>query len=102
MPVSYSRWDRRDAADRNAMGAAALDLCRAMRAMDGVDDARFYWSGTDSLVLLTHGGAGTLSGPPSPQAAAANFALADLAHQTAAETWFDPSQGMEMYNRATG
>ncbi len=102
MPVSYSRWDRRDAADRNAMGAAALDLCRAMRAMDGVADSRFYWTGTDSLVLLTHANGGTLASPPSAQAAAANFALGDLARQTSAETWLDPSQGMEMYSRANG
>lgn len=100
MPVSYSRWDRRDAADRNAMGSAALDLCRAMRAMDGVDDSRFYWCGTDSLVLLTHATAGALGAGPTPEAASANFALADLARQTASETWFDPSQGMEMYTRA--
>ena len=53
MVIGYGRWDRRDGADRDRLGQAALAFCRALRSETGVQDARFYWSGVDSLVVLT-------------------------------------------------
>ncbi len=101
MDAGVTHWERRDGADRNAFGMAALGLCRALKATDGVQDARFYWSGTDNLVVLTHvDSAEVLNRAPSAALAAANFGLADLARETGSETWFDAATGKAMYDAA--
>lgn len=103
MDIGYSRWERRDGADRNALGNAALEYCRALRREDGVNDARFYWSGIDTLSILTHvQSTDALNRVHTPRAARATFALSDLARQTKAEVWLDAHVGEAMYNTAQG
>jgi hypothetical protein len=99
--VGVSHWTRRDDAERALLGQGALDVCKALRAADSVEDARFYWAGPDTVVLqVTTAGADPLMQPPSADAARQLFALADLAHRTGFEMWIDPRQGMEQYAMA--
>lgn len=102
MPVmGVSHWTRRDSADRALLGQAALEVCKALRASDGIDDARFYWTGPDTVVLhVTAQMSGPLSDPPSADAARQFFALADLAHRERYEEWVDPRTAMESYQLA--
>lgn len=103
MDVGFSRWERRDEADRNELGKAALEYCRALRSEDGVNDARFYWSGIDTLSILTYvQSTDALNRVHTARAARATFALSDLARQTRAETWIDAHVGEAMYNTAQG
>lgn len=97
--VTY--WDRRDRADRAALGEAALSFCRATRQQDGVQACRFFWTGPDQVVVLTEAEAmADLDQPPKPDQAQALFGLADLARQTATERWLDPRAGQEAYRVA--
>ncbi len=101
MALGITRWERRDAAGREEVGNAALELCRALRHEEGIEDARFYWTGVDSLaVVATATSAEAITRVPSPAAARANFALANYARQTGAETWMDPRDGQMMWESA--
>jgi len=83
------------------MAMAALEYCRAMRAEEGVSDARFYWSGVDELVILGYvDTADVLNRLASSRFARANFGLADLSRQTDAATWFDAAAGQALYDAA--
>lgn len=105
MPLFLSKHERRDNTDRDAMANAALDLCRATRALDGIRSARFYWANTDTIGLIVDAEAGAFgqgSGQtPSPAQAKAFFALSDLARPTSSETWGEAGAGAEMYRAAT-
>lgn len=99
MAIAFTRWDRRDSADRAALGLAALAYCRA--AKDAGVRARFYWSGADSIVILNEAEApGALDQTPTTDVAKTLFDLADLAHQTAQERWIDPRSGTAAYQAA--
>ena len=101
MAMQVSWWERRDSADRDALGHAALAYCRAARAQPGVRSARFYWLGPDTLVLVED--VESLDIPAEAfQADQARtlFALADLAQRTRAERWQDPGQGEAFYRLA--
>jgi hypothetical protein len=101
MDIGYSRWERRDGADRDAFGLAALEYCRAMREENGVSDARFYWSGVDTVSLLAYvESADVLNRLTGTRFAAATFALADLGRQRAAEMWLDAHVGAAIYAAA--
>lgn len=99
MALSFSRWERRDNADRAAFGLACLEVCRAWKE-SGVR-ARFYWTGPDSVAILGEGeDAAVFDAAPPVSVSRAVFALGDLARQTSAERWIDPRQGAEAYARA--
>ena len=101
MAMQVSWWERRDPADRDALGRAALDHCRALRASEGMRSARFYWIGPDSLVLVEE--VDSLDIPSEAmQADQARtlFALADLAQRTRFERWQDPGSGEAFYRLA--
>lgn len=101
MDIGMSRWERREGADRDQLGRAALAYCRALRGSDGVHGARFYWANPDALVVLTEAeSAAVLYRQASPEVARATFALADLARQTGAETLFDAKAAEAMYRAA--
>ena len=101
--VTVTHWNRRDTTDRAVLGQAAFDLCRAVKAADGVDDARFYWHGPDSVVVqMFSANSEVAQTPPSAEAGRAMFALADLAVRTRLEQWIDPRTGMENYAMAFG
>jgi hypothetical protein len=99
MQVTY--WERRDQADRDAVGRAALVYCRAARGQEGVREARFYWLGPDTLVVAED--VESLDVPSTsvtPDQARALFALADLARRTGQERWQDPGRGEAFYRLA--
>ncbi len=105
MPIQLQVWERRDSADRNALGNTALDLCRISRAVDGIRSSRFYWNGADNVVFLTDGETAaldTLGDPAKVTAdqARALFALADLANATLSMRLGEPRAGAEAYSRA--
>jgi hypothetical protein len=101
MPLHVSKFERQAGADRNALGLAALEACRAARATAGVSDSRFYWVNPNEIAILTDAepgswGPGSGNGPDARNAKA-GFALADLARQTVNETWVDARAGEENY-----
>jgi hypothetical protein len=101
MPILVGRWERRDNADRNALGRAALDVCRANRAADGVRGSRFFWASTDHIVTMTEAeSAQVFDQPATADQARAAFALSDLARPVSTERWADPRAGEDTFHRA--
>jgi hypothetical protein len=101
MAMEVSWWERRDHADRDALGRAALAHCRALRQTAGRRSARFYWLGPDTLVLVED--VESLDVPSEElevEESRTFFALADLARQTRQERWQDPGQGETFYRLA--
>ncbi len=102
--MHVSKLERYSSAEPNALGAAALEWCRAAREHDGVNDSRFYWIDPNEIAVITDAEPGAW-GPGSgseltARAAKAIFGLADLARNTSTETWADARSGAEMFNRA--
>lgn len=100
MAMLVSWWERRDSADRNAFGKAALDFCRATRVRPGMRSSRFYWLNADTVVVANDGEMESFDGPPSPEQAKALFALSDLGRQTAMQRWGDAGAGEQVYRSA--
>ena len=101
MAMQVSWWERRDHADRDAFGQAALAHCRALRGQEGMRSARFYWLGPDTMVLVED--VESLDIPSAgltPDQARTLFALADLARQTRRERWQDAGRGEAFYRLA--
>lgn len=101
MPLHYTRYERRDGVDRDAMGKAALQACRVARGQDGVQDARFYWADWDTVAVLVHAapgkwGVGSGQGP-IPEVAKAGRQLQDLARLTSHEVWAEAGMGEQAY-----
>ena len=80
MPLHVAKYQRFQSADRNALGLAALEFCRAARAADGVNNSRYFWIDPNEIAILTEADPGAWgngsASQPSPRAAAAVFALA--------------------------
>lgn len=101
MAAQLTSWERRGPAERAEFGTRAFELCRAMRAQDGVTNCRFFWTGPDSIVVLTEAESQhVLDDPPKPEVAQALFTLADLGRQTATQRWIDPRDGQDAYTIA--
>ncbi len=101
MAIQITRWERRDNADRNALGQAALDACRASRGIEGTRSCRFYWTSTDGIAMLWDAeSAEVFDQPGTADQARAVFALADLARAVDMERWADPRTGQDVYRRA--
>ena len=101
MPLHVNKYERYQSTDRNDLGVAALELCRAARESDGVTRSRFYWVDANEVAILVEadpGAWGTGSGAQiGARAGAAVFALADLARNTVNEVWTDAGAGEEIY-----
>lgn len=101
MAIQLTRWERRDGADRNELGSAALEVCRASRRAEGAQSCRFYWSSTDGIAILWEAeSAQVFDRPATADQARAMFALSDLAHPSGMERWADPRAGREAYQLA--
>ena len=100
MPIQLYVCERRDNADRMALGNAALAACRSIRAREGINASRFYWYGADTVVILTEGEAAALDAPGDADYARAAFDLMDLARMTMNWRLTDPGSGEETYRRA--
>ncbi len=106
MPMAITTYERRDGADLNALGHAALALCRATRTVEGVR-TRFYWEGPDRIVLITEAAspeafaqADPITGELNADTAKAVFTLADLARLVETRRLQDPAAGVEAYRAA--
>jgi len=103
MPIQISAWERRDSADRNALGGKALELCRIAKACKGMRSARFYWYLADTIVFLWEGEAKALN---NPEAAApvdyyrAAFEFGDMARSIQNWRLSEPRVGEEQYRAA--
>lgn len=101
MPLHYTRYERRDSADRDTMAKAALQLCRAARGQDGVQDARFYWADWDKIAVLVNAAPGKFGlnsgGGPVPEVAKAARQLQDLATLATYEVWGEAAMGEQAY-----
>ena len=101
MAVMVTKFERRDSADRVALGTAALAMCRAQRAVPGVTASRFFWTSADGIAFLVEAeSALSFDEPMKPELAAAVFAVSDLATMTASERWTDPRDGLAVHTRA--
>jgi len=101
MAITVGRWERRDSADREAFGAAALKFCRTLKAREGVRGCRFFWTSSDAIAILSEAESlRVLDEPPTQDMAQALFALDDLARPTGLERWMDPRDGTEVYRLA--
>ena len=100
MPIDFSIWERRDGADRRALGEAAFAACRALRARDGILSSKFYWYRTDKVVFWTEGEEAAFAAQPDANLAQAYFALADLSREIMHCRFSDPRTGEETYKKA--
>ena len=103
MAIAYSRWERRDGADRNDLALAALQFCRRWRTVSGVDSAKYFWVDASTITILVDGEAGSLNVPrfnEDADNARAAFDLDDLCRLTAFETWAEARAGQETHERA--
>jgi hypothetical protein len=101
MAIIVGRWERRDGADLDAFGSAALAYCQAIRARDGVRTSRFFWTSPDQIVVQTEADSQQVfDQPPDATAAKALFALSDLARTSDTERWMDPRDGQRAYRSA--
>jgi hypothetical protein len=101
MAIIVGRWERRDSADRQDMGGAALAYCQALKARDGVRGARFFWVSPDRIAIQTEADSQQVfDEAPDAETAKALFALADLAQAVDTERWMDPRDGQAAYRNA--
>jgi hypothetical protein len=100
MAASIIRWEGRDGADREQLGVAAFNYCRAVRAQ-GATSCRFFWTGPDSVVVFAEADSPHFfDDQPKPEGAQALFALADVARTDGPERWMDPRDGQAAYRSA--
>lgn len=101
MAIMVGRWERRDNADREALGSAALAYCRAVKAREGMRGSRFFWLSADRIVVQTEAdSAQAFDQPADVDTAKALFALSDLARAVDTERWMDPRAGQAAYRSA--
>ena len=101
MALRATYWERRDTADRNALGNAAYDYCRTSRGVKGIRSCRFYWTSADTIVILADAeSAEVFDRPGTPELGKAAFVLSDLARSVRDERWIEPREGVEAYRQA--
>lgn len=90
MPIAYARWEVRESSNRTEVERAAGAYCRALRTVQDVEDAAFYWGPDDSLVVLMYTDEiETIRGGFDPEVGRTLFALGHMARQTSNEIWVE-------------
>ena len=103
MSIEIQIWERRDGGSRETMGNTALEVCRILRKSEGINSARFYWSGTEEIVFWVEGETAALDTPNQKTLAdyiRLGFILADNAKQTLSKRLMDPREGLQTYRTA--
>lgn len=102
MPIGFSRYERRDGADRNELALTALELCRRQKANPKVRSARYYWHGASEIVFITDGEPGwnDYNPNPDPGMTKALFKIDSLARFVGQETWREAGLGTRDWERA--
>ena len=52
MPLHVTKHERFSGADRTELALAALEFCRAVNEVEGVDHSRFYWIDPNEIAIL--------------------------------------------------
>ena len=93
--------ERRDNTDRVAFGNAALASCRAIRAIEGVTSAKFYWYFSDSIVFIAEGERDALDKlADNDDYLRATFEISDMGRIVQNMRLNDPRAGQDNYQRA--
>lgn len=102
MTIQITMWHRKDAADRNDLAFAALQVCRVLRGHDDVESSRLFWQGWNDLAIITEGAPSIIgnSGNPDPPMAKATRELADLADPVQQYQMAEAKQGQEAHQAA--
>ena len=100
MPIELQIYERRDNTNLEDLGNAALNVCRAWRAREGIRSARFYWYAVDIVVFWIEGEAEGFNAPADANSARAGFNFADLARRTMSMRLSEPRAGEEAYRLA--
>jgi len=103
MPVLYEEFRRRPGADRNDLGAAALNWCRVARANnDKIRSAKFYWASYNDIAFIVDGEPGwdNIDGPPNPDFQQAMSAFYDLADRTYSRNLAEAAAGQQAWEAA--
>jgi hypothetical protein len=101
--IVFARFHLRPGADRVELGTRALDFCRFQRSLPGRLNSRYYWSDTNTVVVLTEVEAPSFVFGEGPNEAGARvqFALSDVADRTDFEVWMGAREGTDA-NRLSG
>ena len=101
MAIIVGRWERRDSADRDAFGSAALAYCQTIKRREGVRGSRFFWLSPDQIVIQSEADSHQVfDQAPDADMAKTLFALSDLARAYDTERWMDPRDGQAVYRSA--
>ncbi len=97
--LHIAKYEMRSDADRNSFGLAALSVCKAAKASDGVNDAKFFWVNPNLIGIIVDAekGAWGSDTDPTPQTMKAFFDLADLSNQVSNEIWMSAGIGEERF-----
>ena len=94
-------YERRDNTDRVAFGNAALASCRAIRAIEGITSAKFYWYYANSIVFIAEGERDVLDKlADNDHYVRALFEFNDMSRLVRIMRLIDPRTGQETYQRA--
>ena len=101
MPLQVTKWRRKESASLNDLGLAALAVCRAQRARDEVEDAKYYWGNPSEIWIIIDGAEEmVLNKNQTPESLAAMYDLSDLATQIETAFLADARGGFETYEAA--
>ena len=98
-------FDRFPDTSRDDLGNAALAYCRVLVSRDGVNFARFYWSGSNRIAIIIATDtpeqcATAMRGWETSSSAATRFRLDDLAQLVYQEQLTDPRYSTATYRGA--
>ena len=101
MPLQVMKWRRKESGSLNDLGLAALAFCRAQRARNEVEQAKYYWSNPNEIWIIIEGAEEmVLNKYQTPESLAAMYDLSDLAAQVETTFLADARGGFETYETA--
>ena len=98
-----SKWERHSNASRDALGTAALNLCKNAKSKDGVHSAKFYWPNPNLIAIIIEAETGSwgIAAEPDGSTMKSFFDLGDAASCIMDETWVDASLGQKRSDKAS-
>ncbi len=98
--IEITVFERRDNTSRTAFGNAALASCRAIRAIEGITSAKFYWYPADSIVFMAEGERDALDKLADNDNYLRTFLeVSDMGRRVQIMRLIDPRTGQETYQR---
>ena len=103
MPLQIANWERYQDVPIREFGLATLNLCRALRGVQGVRDCRYWITTASSIAIVTETEAPAW-GPAqlfaSEVTSKALAAMSGTARNTSNATWGDAAGGRDVIDRA--